>query len=94
MISKKENATESRDFSKELSFFRERLQKYLKRFDVAGYDRLRDFLENIEARHPNARDYIVFHVVSGSTPPRECTHFDFPEDDSALVWIEKRLAEK
>lgn len=46
------------------------------------------FAKSLEARHPDARNYRLFHLLIDSTPsPGTITHFDFPGDDSIEKFI-------
>lgn len=46
------------------------------------------FAKALEARHPDARHYRLFHLLIDSAPsPETITHFDFPGVDSVEKFI-------
>lgn len=54
-------------------------------FDLKNLD-----AEALEALHPDARDYFMFHLVIGSTPDPSMPpkYFDFPKEESLFVTLE------
>ena len=53
-------------------------------------DKLVEYANYIKTKYPNWNNYIVFHILIGSTPPDDnpnLTKYDFPEDDSVEKFI-------
>jgi len=52
-------------------------------------DRIIDFIEQIRKTHPDHEEYMMYHVLAGSTPQGECPKFDFPGEDSVETFINR-----
>lgn len=75
---KKKRAILYKSFSREeLNKFQEELVKYIK--------------ENIRIKYPNYANYVVYHILVGSTvlDDVELIEEDFPGDDSVEKFLEK-----
>jgi hypothetical protein len=56
-------------------------------------DTCRSFALDLARRHSDIRDYSLFHILSGSTPPEGTPKVDLEGEDSILAFIE-RLAKE
>lgn len=58
--------------------------------DVRDYaftdERLR-FAQSLEAKYNDTRDYLMFHILIGSTPRGASKQFDFPGKDSVSAFF-------
>lgn len=55
------------------------------------YDKISEFGEKLLEKYPDARSYLLFHLLIGSTPPYDLSLFDFPGDDSVEKFIKEKL---
>jgi len=55
--------------------------------DLDKYAKLCEFVEKLKAKHEDYQDYRLYHFLVGSTPNRELSKIDFPEDDSVEKFI-------
>lgn len=51
-----------------------------------------DLHARLISRHPDARSYQLFHLLSGSTPKDSMQMFDFPGEDSVESFIKREWA--
>lgn len=71
------------DFSTRAESLRDRWNKLLSGPDKFSiYNLVVAKLRELESKYPNARDYLAFHILAGSTPHHELPHLDFPGEDS------------
>jgi hypothetical protein len=45
---------------------------------LEAQERVVDFTRELRARHANYADYVLYHVLVGSTPSARCRRVDFP----------------
>jgi len=51
------------------------------------HDKIVNFANNLLSTYPDARDYLFFHLLIGSTSPMGLSQIDFPGDDSVELFI-------
>lgn len=52
-----------------------------------NHKKITEFITKLQKTYPNYQDYLLYHLISFSTPSKISTQFDFPGEDS----IEKYL---
>jgi len=57
------------------------------------HDRILVFHDELKVKYPDARQYLMFHLISGSTFLGFNGKFDFPPDDSVEHFIEREYRE-
>ena len=69
-----------------------RLEKVLKelyeRNRFGFYEAVVNKAEELMAKHPDYKDYLLFHLLIGSTVEGECANYDFPGEDSIKLFLE------
>ena len=88
-------------FKQDEERLREKLKKCYQKYDDRKYelyDKIFDFVEKLkkEIEIEDLRDYLAFHIVIGSTPPKENypLKFDLNGEDSFEGFIDKILKEE
>ena len=57
------------------------------------HERIIEFHDVLKVRYANAREFLLFHLISGSTFPGFNGHFDFPPEDSVERFINREYME-
>ena len=74
-------------------FLRRRLHALYRRDQFAIHDKVVEWHIELRGKYPNAREYLMFHLISGSTAPNFTGLFDFPPADSVEHFINTEYAE-
>lgn len=66
----------------------------LNQYDEQFHDLIVDYARNIRNKYPDDyKEYILYQILISSTPGEEgCPKFDFPGEDSVLVFLDKASA--
>ena len=70
------------------NLLRNKLHALYRRDQFQIHERIVSFHDILKERYTNARDYLLFHLISGSTFPGFNGCFDFPTPDSIAGFIE------
>jgi len=57
------------------------------------YSRIFEFSKYLEEKYPDCKKYRLFHVLIGSSIPKECDKSDFEGDDSILSFLDSLIEE-
>jgi len=68
---------------------REKLHALYRKDQFAIHEKVLVWHDALKLKYPNARDYMMFHLVSGSTFKRFSGYFDFEPADSVETFIER-----
>ena len=70
-----------------LQTMREKLRALYRRDQYDIHEHVLAFHDELKRKYSNAREYVMFHLVSGSTYVGFYGNFDFPEPDSVAGFI-------
>lgn len=73
------------DAREDIGYWRQKYNEYLE-FGSHDHQRVYDFAAEILKRHPDARDYAMFHLLIGSSPA-DRPKFDFEGEDSIRAFL-------
>ena len=62
--------------------------------NLENYERIVDFGQHLQKEYPEFQKYRLYHFLVGSSPKEECVNFDFPDENSVEVFINKLYKEK
>ena len=51
-------------------------------------NQIAEFAKSLQGKYPDYHDYRLYCVMIGSTPVKECSKFDFPNEDSVENFLE------
>lgn len=71
---------------------RTKLRALYHRDQFAIHEKILWWHDQLKVKYADARDYIMFHLISGSTSKGYNGHFDFPGADSVERFIEAQYA--
>ena len=69
--------------------FREKLRALYRRDQFAIHAKVLAFHDELKMKYPDAREYLMFHLISGSTLRSFNGKFDFPPGESVEEFIER-----
>jgi len=72
-----------------MSALREKLRALYRRDQFAIHAKVLVWHDMLKLKYPAARDYLLFHLISGSTQREFNGCFDFPPEDSVEQFIER-----
>ncbi len=55
--------------------------------DMDKYQKYVEFANRLRKKYPDCGDYLMWHIMAGSTPVGEPPKFDFPGEDSLEKFI-------
>ena len=73
--------------------FRDRLHALYRKDQFEIHEDVLAFHDRLKCKYPNARDFLLFHLISGSTFREFDGSFDFPGSDSVEHFITQKYLE-
>jgi hypothetical protein len=71
---------------------REKLRALYRRDQYEIHEHVLEFHDRLKRKYPAAREYLLFHLISGSTFPDFNGNFDFPFPDSVEAFVLEEYA--
>lgn len=87
MSNKFESISQKEDFKEKAKNLRSRVLEFVRKDSIKFFSKVYEFGKELQLKHSDCLDYLAYHILIGSTPMKECSHFDFEGDDSVEKFL-------